>query len=179
MLANTACHNNGSSILLRVRFVTCLLLSVDHDLKNEGQPLWCPLAGVLTCFFTLPIKHVDGALYFQVFSTFNFRLCSYTRTPRSLPSTAIHATCIGVSYLRPNLPRPSVRPSPALSSCLLCTFRQLSFSLLSAVGSIFIIVTYWKFPRLHTFAYRVIMMLAVANLCLDCAYLVGNVGHDK
>lgn len=47
------------------------------------------------------------------------------------------------------------------------------------MSSIFIIVTFWKFSRLHTFAYKVIMMLAVANLCFDCAYLMGNVGHAK
>lgn len=57
--------------------------------------------------------------------------------------------------------------------------NQWALSLVSALSSVFIIVTFWKFPRLHTFAYKVIMMLAVANLFLDCAYLMGNVGHDK
>ena len=47
------------------------------------------------------------------------------------------------------------------------------------MSSIFIVVTFWKFSRLHRFAYKVITMLAVANLCLDCAYLMGNVGHNK
>lgn len=59
------------------------------------------------------------------------------------------------------------------------TQQQLVFSTISAVSSIFIIVTFWRFPRLQTFAYRIIMMLAVANLGVDAAYLMGQVGHDK
>ncbi|CAM9189802.1 unnamed protein product [Ectocarpus sp. 8 AP-2014] len=54
---------------------------------------------------------------------------------------------------------------------------QLAFSLVSAVSSAFIIVTFWRFPRLQTFAYKIIMMLAVANLGIDSAYLMGSVGH--
>ena len=59
------------------------------------------------------------------------------------------------------------------------TNKQLVLSLISAVSSVFIIVTFWRFPRLQTFAYKIIMMLAVANLFLDAAYLMGAVGHNK
>lgn len=51
--------------------------------------------------------------------------------------------------------------------------------MVSAVSSAFIIVTFWRFPRLQTFAYKIIMMLAVANLGIDSAYLMGSVGHAK
>lgn len=51
--------------------------------------------------------------------------------------------------------------------------------MISALSSVFIVTTFWKFPRLQTFAYRIIMMLAVANLGIDAAYLMGSVGHNK
>lgn len=57
--------------------------------------------------------------------------------------------------------------------------EQLAFSMISALSSIFIIATFWRFPRLQTFAYKIIMMLAVANLGIDAAYLMGSVGHNK
>ena len=53
------------------------------------------------------------------------------------------------------------------------------FSVVSALSSTFIVVTFWRFPRLQTFAYKIIMMLAVANLGIDAAYLMGSVGHNK
>lgn len=51
--------------------------------------------------------------------------------------------------------------------------------MISALASVFIIATIGRFSRLQTFAYKIIMMLAVANLGLDFAYLMGAVGHDK
>lgn len=77
----------------------------------------------------------------------------------------------------PPPPHPSLRPFFLLDS--LRYTQQMGLSLLSAIASVFIIVSFWKFGRLYTFAFKVIMMLAVANLCLDTAYLVGSVGHDK
>ena len=76
---------------------------------------------------------------------------------------------------------PSHCPSPGrnqISMTMTTIIAQFSLSLLSALSSVFIIVTFFKFRRLHTFAYKVIMMLAVANLGLDCAYLIGEVAHD-
>ncbi|CAM9652236.1 unnamed protein product, partial [Hapterophycus canaliculatus] len=49
----------------------------------------------------------------------------------------------------------------------------------SALASVFIIATIGRFSRLQTFAYKIIMTLAVANLGLDFAYLMGTVGHDN
>lgn len=57
--------------------------------------------------------------------------------------------------------------------------NQIVFSFVSAVSSLFIIVTFWRFPRLHRFAYKIIVALAVSNLGLDVAYLMGEVGTDK
>lgn len=78
--------------------------------------------------------------------------------------------------ITPSPPPPPARGLPPLP---LLPWLQMSLSAVSALSQVFIIATFWKFSRLHTFAYKVIMMLAVANLCLDCSYLVGNVGHDK
>ncbi|CAN0199303.1 unnamed protein product [Scytosiphon promiscuus] len=54
-----------------------------------------------------------------------------------------------------------------------------AFSMISALSSVFIIATIGRFSRLQRFAYKIIMMLAVANLGLDFAYLMGVVGHDN
>ncbi|CAM9452076.1 unnamed protein product [Choristocarpus tenellus] len=55
---------------------------------------------------------------------------------------------------------------------------QLYISAVSALSSLFIIATYFKFSRLHTFAYKLITMMALANLLLDSAYLMGQARRD-
>jgi hypothetical protein len=56
---------------------------------------------------------------------------------------------------------------------------NVTISFVSALGSLFVLLCYYYFHSLRTFAFRLVMLMTVCDLCLSLANLLGDQGGNE